>query len=93
MLTGGFIGVDVFFVISGYLITRILVEEHRQNIFSYFHFYNRRVKRIYPVLIVVMFFVLFMGIQYSEVGKLKMLTRTMAASTVFGANIEVMTYD
>ena len=81
-----------FFVISGYHNSD-LVEEYRRNIFSYLNFYNQRVQRIYPVLIDVMLFVLFMGFQYSEVGKLKMLTRTMTASTVFGANIEVLTYD
>ena len=64
-LTGGFIGVDIFFVISGYLITQILVKENAKGSFSYYNFYNRRVKRIYPALIVVLLLVLFLAVQYS----------------------------
>ena len=86
-LTGGFIGVDVFFVISGYLITQILVKENAKGKFSYFNFYNRRVKRIYPALIIVLLLVLFVGIRYSTKEHLQMITKTMAASTVFGANL------
>lgn len=83
---------DIFFVISGYLITQILVKENMKNSFSYFNFYNRRVKRIYPALIIVLLFVLYLGIKYSEAQHLEMLTKTMAASTIFGANIEILTY-
>lgn len=49
-LPGGFLGVDIFFVISGYLITSIISQEIQNNTFSYKDFYNRRIKRIYPVL-------------------------------------------
>jgi peptidoglycan/LPS O-acetylase OafA/YrhL len=87
LLTGGFIGVDLFFVISGYFITQILVNENIKNKFSYFNFYNRRVKRIYPALIVVLLFVLWMTIRYSDLEHVQMTTKTMAASTIFGANI------
>jgi peptidoglycan/LPS O-acetylase OafA/YrhL len=47
---GGFVGVDVFFVISGYLITRILVAENTAGHFSLAGFYERRVRRIFPAL-------------------------------------------
>ncbi len=53
-LYGGFIGVDVFFVISGYLITRIIIRENQQNKFSFVNFYGRRIKRIFPVLFFVL---------------------------------------
>ncbi|MBI1357421.1 MAG: acyltransferase family protein [Acidobacteria bacterium] len=50
---GGFVGVDIFFVISGYLITRICLAEMWQERFSLMHFYERRVRRIIPALFVV----------------------------------------
>lgn len=53
-LTGGFAGVDVFFVLSGYLITAILLAELQQSHFSVLRFYERRVRRILPALIVVL---------------------------------------
>lgn len=53
-LQGGFIGVDIFFVISGYLITRIILRELQQDTFSFWNFYARRVRRIFPVLFVVL---------------------------------------
>lgn len=53
-LTGGFIGVDVFFVISGYLITTIVVSEIENNRFSYLGFYTRRALRILPAGVLVL---------------------------------------
>lgn len=50
-LSGGFVGVDVFFVISGYLITRILLSDLRAGQFSIGRFYERRVRRILPALL------------------------------------------
>ena len=50
---GGFLGVDIFFVISGYLITSIIVKEIEQkNQFSFIKFYERRIRRIIPMLLV-----------------------------------------
>jgi len=50
---GGFVGVDVFFVISGYLITSIIYREVQSGTFSLIHFYERRIRRILPALFVV----------------------------------------
>ena len=50
---GGFVGVDVFFVISGYLISRIILIDLDSGRFSYKQFYSRRVRRIFPALLVV----------------------------------------
>lgn len=52
----GFIGVDIFFVISGYLITRIILSElELKGSFSFLNFYQRRARRILPMLFVVIF--------------------------------------
>ena len=53
-LPGGFLGVDVFFVISGFLITRILVRENEAGDYSILRFYDRRIRRIMPALLVTM---------------------------------------
>src|ERR1700757_4722458 len=47
---GGFVGVDIFFVISGYLITRNILADARAGRFSFADFYVRRTRRIYPAL-------------------------------------------
>jgi peptidoglycan/LPS O-acetylase OafA/YrhL len=54
--SGGFVGVDIFFVISGFLITGIVWSEMRTGTFSLQNFYIRRVKRIFPALFTVLFF-------------------------------------
>ena len=74
-LEGGFIGVDIFFVISGYLISTIIFSSLEDNSFSFIEFYGRRIKRIFPTLILVMiavytlgWFVL-LGDEYKQLGK------------------------
>ena len=74
-IEGGFIGVDIFFVISGYLITSILLRNLEYNRFSLLGFYSRRIKRIFPALIVVLvvscvagWFVL-LAPEYKQLGK------------------------
>jgi peptidoglycan/LPS O-acetylase OafA/YrhL len=52
-LPGGFVGVDVFFVISGFLITSILLREYEHNSFSLWKFYQRRIARLFPALFTV----------------------------------------
>ena len=52
--SGGYIGVDIFFVISGYLITTIILDELSQNKFSIKKFHERRARRILPALSVVL---------------------------------------
>jgi peptidoglycan/LPS O-acetylase OafA/YrhL len=72
---GGFIGVDIFFVISGYLISGILLSNLRAGRFSLLNFYARRIRRIFPALVFVLlavavagFFILWPG-EYSYLGK------------------------
>ncbi len=54
LIPGGFVGVDVFFVISGYLISGILFREIESSSFSFLDFYARRIKRIFPALLTVL---------------------------------------
>lgn len=53
-IRGGFIGVDIFFVISGFLISTIIMGSLERNSFSFFEFYSRRIKRIFPALLLVL---------------------------------------
>jgi peptidoglycan/LPS O-acetylase OafA/YrhL len=84
---GGFIGVDVFYVISGYLITRIIVDEiDETGSFSFIKFYERRVRRLFPALAVMMavtsviaFFVL-LPVALENYGK------SAVAASLFSAN-------
>ena len=75
MLRGGFVGVDVFFVISGYLITGILQSELAAGTFSILKFYGRRIRRIFPALLVVLAACLIFGWfvllpnEYAQLGK------------------------
>jgi peptidoglycan/LPS O-acetylase OafA/YrhL len=72
---GGFIGVDIFFVISGYLITSILLKDIQAGNYSIKTFYARRVRRIFPALSVVLLFCLVLGwvvltaVEYRSLGK------------------------
>jgi peptidoglycan/LPS O-acetylase OafA/YrhL len=75
LVRGGFIGVDIFFVISGYLISTIILENLQQNRFSFLDFYTRRIRRIFPALILVLAGCLLAGwccllaTEYSRLGK------------------------
>jgi peptidoglycan/LPS O-acetylase OafA/YrhL len=55
IFSGGFLGVDIFFVISGYLITSIIYKENKIKKFSLINFYIRRIRRLLPALLVVLF--------------------------------------
>ena len=61
ILPGGFFGVDIFFVISGYLITSIIFLSIESNDFSLREFYSRRIRRLFPALITVLLFAFGLG--------------------------------
>ena len=84
---GGFVGVDVFFVISGYLITAILAEENARGRVSIFAFYDRRIRRIFPALFIVLFFTILMGHLLFTDRELRELSSGLIATVLFASNI------
>jgi peptidoglycan/LPS O-acetylase OafA/YrhL len=87
--SGGYIGVDIFFVISGFLITRMLLAEmmHTGKI-EFFAFYARRVRRLLPALIVVILSVLLLGtLVLSPAGEQQDLSNSAAATVAFLSNV------
>lgn len=85
-LPGGFIGVDVFFVISGFLITSIINREISNNTFSITNFYNKRVKRILPVYFTVAISSLLVGLILFFPDDLIELAKSAIASSAFISN-------
>ena len=85
--TGGFVGVDVFFVISGYLITQIVIAGLRARKFKLADFYRRRVRRIVPGLLVVMAACCLVGWLILLPGELEWFSRSLAWCALFLANI------
>jgi peptidoglycan/LPS O-acetylase OafA/YrhL len=86
-ITGGFVGVDIFFVISGFLITGILLKQLASERFSYVDFYSRRARRILPALCLVLSACLLVGYIALLPEELANLGRHMAAAAAFAANL------
>jgi peptidoglycan/LPS O-acetylase OafA/YrhL len=84
---GGFIGVDVFFVISGYLITGIISAEIKSGTYSLLGFYERRVRRLFPALFVVLIFSSGLACILLFPPELEYFGETLVATTTFAANI------
>lgn len=83
---GGFVGVDIFFVISGYLITKIIFESLNAGVFSFQDFYLRRIKRIFPALSLVLFAVCLFGSLSLYVDEYNHLKKHMAGGGFFLSN-------
>lgn len=84
---GGFVGVDVFFVISGYLISTIVFDNLDKGTFSFAEFYARRVKRIFPALILVLASCFAFGWFVLLADEYKQLGKHIAAGAGFVSNI------
>lgn len=85
--SGGFVGVDVFFVISGFLITTILIKDQERGGISISKFYQRRAKRIMPVLFVVILATLPVTWMFLPPPELKSYFSSIAATATFSSNI------
>ena len=90
VLPGGFIGVDVFFVISGFLITGIIVAELEAGSFSIANFYFRRVRRIFPALITVLSATLILGWFFFLPNEFISLGKNVYAGALFFPNLMLL---
>lgn len=86
-LPGGFVGVDVFFVVSGYLMTTIIVGGHEKGIFFIWKFYVARVRRILPALLVLIAVLLTLGWNWLPTPDYQTLGAQSAYSMTFLSNI------
>ena len=85
--SGGYIGVDVFFVISGYLITALIYAEMRTGRYSLVSFYERRVRRIFPALFAFLALVTLLSFVVLLPGDLARFAQSLFATTLFSSNI------
>ena len=87
---GGFVGVDIFFVISGFLITGIVARELGQKRFSLQTFYYRRIRRIFPALILVLGVALALGWMWMLPAAYSQLSGDVFAGAAFLSNISLL---
>ena len=85
--SGGFVGVDVFFVISGYLITTILIDDIENKRFSIINFYERRARRILPALFFIMLVCIFFAWMWMLPYQMKDFSKSIVAVSLFASNI------
>ena len=99
VFSGGFVGVDIFFVISGYLITSIIYKDVKDGIFSFRNFFERRAARLLPALfitlaIVLLFgFILFDGRSFDKLGKEVFFSALGAANIHFANGLNYFVQD
>jgi peptidoglycan/LPS O-acetylase OafA/YrhL len=89
-VAGGFIGVDIFFVISGYLIAGLIVEELAHETFTFADFYVRRCKRILPALLLVLTACTIIGYFFELASEYIELGKYVASSAAFFSNFTLL---
>lgn len=87
LLAGGYVGVDIFFVISGFLIGNILTAEFSSHRFSILKFYERRVRRIAPALFLILIVTSIVGYFYFLPAEYKSFGQGLVAAALFSSNI------
>ncbi len=88
--SGGFVGVDIFFVISGFLITSIILKELQENKFSIARFYERRIRRIFPALFPMIVLSSIAGLYLFDPSGCRELGSSITSTTLFYSNIFFM---
>lgn len=86
----GYIGVDIFFVLSGFLITQIIYTKLLKQDFSFLEFYRNRVRRIFPALIIVLLFTLLVGYLFLFPSELAQLGHHIKSSAFFYQNFRLI---
>ncbi|MDQ7948105.1 MAG: acyltransferase family protein [Pedobacter sp.] len=87
LFEGGFIGVDIFFVISGFLITGVIQDQLNKSKFNVFSFYLRRIKRLLPPLYVMLFIVAGLSLLWFLPHEIKDIYQAIVATTIYLSNI------
>ncbi len=85
-LASGFVGVDIFFVISGFLITSIILRECDSGSFDFEHFYQRRIRRIFPALFVVLAACIVPAYVLLPPTELRVFAASLLSAVFFGSN-------
>lgn len=89
---GGYVGVDIFFVISGFLITGIIHDRMQQNKFSLLHFYERRARRILPALFITCFLSAAVALALFLPNDLVFFAKSLKGVSLFGSNFVFARY-
>ena len=90
-LPQGFLGVDIFFVLSGFLITKLILEQIEQNKFSFSNFYQRRVNRLLPALYVTLILTSLLSILFLTSSQLQDFSYQLIGAVTFSANMVLPT--
>jgi peptidoglycan/LPS O-acetylase OafA/YrhL len=86
LFRGGYVGVDIFFVISGYLITSLILKDIKNNNFSLLNFYERRARRILPALFLIFFFISILSFLFLTRSELSGYFKSLISSLFFYSN-------
>jgi peptidoglycan/LPS O-acetylase OafA/YrhL len=89
-VSGGYVGVDVFLVLSGFLITSLLLRESDQGAVSLWGFWSRRARRLLPVSAVVVVFTVFVGLLLLEPQRLSRLSGDVVSVATFSSNFRFL---
>jgi len=90
ILKSGFIGVDIFFVISGFVISKLIIRNFQDDTFSFIDFYSRRIIRIFPALILVLVCTLIFGRLFLFNDEYINLAKHVVSSSIFLSNFTLI---